>query len=207
MIDLSFIFPTPIGFTDRETTEDYSSLLDLPLKRHPSNLFEQTEDNYVLDSHCPELKQWLEAEINEYAKLALCIKQPLKITQSWLIMHQPGVPQHIYTHRHPNSIVSGSYYIEADNAANLRFDRNEVSSAPYIEWGTNEEDLKDAPWNYAWQAFPVRKNRLILFPSQISHGVSGPASEAIRCSLSFNTWFVDSRWGVAEYLGEVDYNK
>ena len=206
MIDLSFIFPTPIGITDNVSAEDYSSLLDLPVKQHPSNLFEQTVDNYVLNGY-PELKQWLEDEVNEYAKIALCIKQPLRITQSWLILHRPGVPQHIYTHRHPNSIVSGAYYIEADNAANLRFDRNEVSSAPYIEWGTNDDDLKNAPWNYAWQAFPIQKNRLIVFPSQMSHGVSGPPSESLRWSLSFNTWFADSKWGVSEYLGEVDYNK
>lgn len=206
MVDLAFIFPTPIGIVDNTSNNDYSSLMDLPTKKHPSNTYEQSEDSYILDTHSPELKTWLEEQVNDYAKLALCINQPIKITQSWLIIHRPNEYQFIYAHRHPNSLISGSFYIAGDEQAPLRFDRNEVNTSPYIEWTVDEEQLKNSQWNYLWTTFEAKTNRLIMFPSNLSHGVNGVATDKFRCSLAFNTWFADNIWGNPDNQTEIKLN-
>jgi len=204
MIDLNFLFPTVVGSAENEDPTDYSSLLELPTEKTMYG-FERSKDTYILDNHAPLLRTWIQEQVDDYAKRVLCIKQELRITQSWLIIHRSGNPQNIFIHKHPNSIISGAYYLAADGAEGLRFDRNDTTTSPYIEWEYDRETLPNSPWAWIWHRVEAKKNRLLLFPSQLTHGVNGPPSENIRCSLSFNTWFKDSRWGSDELLGEVKY--
>jgi uncharacterized protein (TIGR02466 family) len=105
----------------------------------------------------------------------------LKITQSWLNYTKPG--EHHDKHYHPNSIVSGVLYINADIKHDMiTFSRNNteqffVQSGKFNQFNTNEVNIN------------VDKYDVILFPSMVPHSVPKTTGNHTRISLAFNTFF------------------
>ncbi len=197
-MNIELLFPTAIGIEDNTTDYkyDHQTLINLPYttnEKFSSGHFEQTVDSYVLDNNVPNLRSWIQTNLNVYASYALSTDQKLKITQSWCIKHNDA-PQHVFPHSHPNSIISGAYYVAADDqSAKLKFHRTSVSTYPSIQWQMDPDKSKDAPWNWDWQKIPVTSGRLVLFPSQMMHSVEDELNNKdVRCVLSFNTWFEGS---------------
>lgn len=126
----------------------------------------------VLQSH---LDQFFRITFNSSNKVAL------QITQSWLTRSQQGDSHHVHTH--PNSVVSGVLYINLAPQDGITFYRN-VDNLWY-ELLRNEDSYYNAPSYFVQTSI----GELILFPSNIRHGVRTVSAPVDRVSLSFNTFF------------------
>jgi hypothetical protein len=74
-----------------------------------------SNDNYVLNEKpFLNLKNELDLKVKEYFDKIICPSNKVKpyITQSWLNYTKRN--QYHHKHQHPNSLVSGVFYINAD---------------------------------------------------------------------------------------------
>jgi len=205
---LQLLFPQPITITDipEIPEEDHKFLINSYYHETEGSQhnFETTKDTYILKSiQEGKLVKWINEQIDIYVKSAMACDNTLKITQSWCLKHQDRTQQ-VFSHSHPNSIISGAYYIEApEGSENIRFHKTKGRDAPFITWEQNQEALVDQPWCWEWYQIPVQTGRLVLFPSNMLHSVAGAEpKQGIRCVLSFNTWF-DGAFGSALNLTEL----
>jgi hypothetical protein len=193
VMEIKDIFPTPIGFA---LNEDYSAiehkhLINLDYHYHDQYDMTITSEKFVLNTQpISQIKNFIETQLKEYGIKTLGTDQPLRFTQSWCTKHD-GILQKTFPHVHQNSIVSGAYYVSADQTTEgITFYKNTDYTDRFITWQTNPDLMKDYYWNWRWCKFPVRTGLLILFPSQLKHAVDGVATaNNLRCSLAFNTWF------------------
>lgn len=192
-MEIKDIFPIPVGFSFNENyiQLEHDHLLNLNYHHHKDYDMNITENKFILTSEpIPQIKKFIEDELTEYAIKTLGTYQNLKFTQSWCSRHE-NIPQKTFAHTHQNSIVSGTYYVKADNnSEGITFHKNTDYTDRYITWQTNDELMKKYSWNWRWCKFSVKTGLLILFPSQLKHAVEGfAAANNLRCSLAFNTWF------------------
>lgn len=191
MIAIQDIFPTPVGVAvnQQASNEEHELLLNLDYHTHPVYNMIVTKDKYVFNTAPNNIKEFITNALNEYSEKTLGTKQRLRVTQSWCTKHD-GIPQETFTHVHQNSIVSGVYYVSADESnSGITFYKDTTYNDNYISWDTDESLKNQYPWNWDWYKFPAKTGTLLLFPSRIKHGVVGGQSNNIRCSLAFNTWF------------------
>lgn len=188
----NMVFPTVIATVDNQNIpeEEHLKVINSEFVTNQAyGRFPTSSDKFILNT-VPNIKSWIHLQLNRYAKEALGCDR-LRITQSWAIKHE-NCPQAIYPHTHANSIVSGSYYIDAPTGSQgLTFQktgsRNSSKLGPYIDYTT---DATDKPWLLDWITYKAYTGRLILFPSHIMHGVLGnELTKQRRCVLAFNTWF------------------
>lgn len=111
-------------------------------------------------------------------------KIELRITQSWLNYNKTNQSHH--RHNHPNSIVSGVFYLQIDSeASEFIVHRHMNSAVPIID----PLPAYTTEWNSSVTNFKPVEHDLFLFKSQTLHSVSPNRSAIPRISLSFNTFF------------------
>lgn len=175
------LFPTPIGFAKYNGNLDKEFLVSQPQRLNDGNT--SSEDKYILNKNeLIDLRQFIETAVHDYFMLTYCPKNDsrLKITQSWLNWTKPG--QYHHKHAHPNSLISGCYYVNANKETDKIFfyrDGYKQIKFPPIEWNLYNSD--------SWW-FSVGNNDLILFPSSLTHMVQPVDSDDTRISLAFNTF-------------------
>lgn len=181
------IFPQPVIKSNigREWTEKELDFIKYHSDNTHNNMGNTTSnDRYVLNA--PEAKGFLDfiAEgIQVYIDKVISPKNPVQfyVTQSWLNYTQPG--QYHHTHEHPNSIISGVLYIDADLEKDKIYFHNPIKykqiSFPAKEWN----------WfnSQSW-FFQVKTGDLVLFPSSLTHHVDAKEGDNTRCSLAFNVF-------------------
>ena len=201
---LELLFPTAVMVIDTDQfLQEHNQLLNEEYHQTAATQgqFLQTTNTYLLEAY-PLLQSWITDRINDYGREVMATTNRLRLTQSWCLKHQ-GQAQQLYTHSHPNSIISGAYYVAADkNSQRLRFHKSVVSSVPHVKWSVDPELQAVKPWTWEWQEIPVQTGRLVLFPSNLLHSVDYLENTELRCVLSFNTWF-DGAFGEAEKLFEL----
>ena len=197
------IFPCPVYTVKRD--------LDLSLKEdkdiedvikggmHKSHGNSISDNTYIFDDKLKEIKQFCEQQINIYVEEIINPEEEIDfyITQSWVNVSKPGEGHHL--HHHPNSIISGVFYIATEEDDNIMFnDPNEMLKS-IINFRSKEQTV----WNSSNWTVPVNNNQLILFPSWLHHQVP-PNEKATtdRISLSFNT-FVKGTLGIRNELTEL----
>lgn len=194
---LENLFPTPIGFFDYPGEVDKKFLLDQPQRPNSGN--SSSVDKYILKK-LPDLTTFIEKCVHEYLMATICPKNDvrLRITQSWLNWTKPG--QFHHKHAHPNSLISGCYYVNANKETDKIFfyrDGYNRIKFPPIDWNAYNSES----WWY-----PVGTGQLILFPSELTHMVEPVGGEETRISLAFNTFPVghvgDEDELTALYLGK-----
>ena len=201
MLDIKELFPVPVGIVENENIDqsEHKLLLDTGYRTVTGNgttPFLGTTSQHILNKlDIPNTKEFIETALKEYAIRTLCTEEPLLITNSWCIKYQ-NTPQILAEHKHPNSIISVAYYVQADNNSaeftlykQTGYNCHTGAEMPFIMW--DQLDKYQNNYTYTWQAIPAKTGKLILFPSWMLHGVNGPASNDIRCVLSINTWFVN----------------
>lgn len=105
----------------------------------------------------------------------------LRITQSWLALSRRGDSHH--SHTHPNSVISGVLYINLAETDGINFFRNEDNIWYHLI-------PKEQNYYNAFRAFiQTKMGDILLFPSNISHGVGEVTDDIERVSLAFNTFF------------------
>ena len=175
------LFPIPIGFFKYDGEVDTDFLADQPQKPNEGNT--SSEDKYLLkQKKLLNLRQFIEKSLHEYFMATYCPKNDthLKITQSWLNWTKPG--QYHQKHAHPNSLISGCYYVNARKDSDKIFffkDGYQQIKFPPAEWNAYNSES----WWYS-----VGTSDLVLFPSSLTHMVQHIEGEDTRISLAFNTF-------------------
>lgn len=105
----------------------------------------------------------------------------LQITQSWLTLAGKGQSHHVHTH--PNSVVSGVLYINLAQQDGISFYRNEDNI--WYELIRQQDNYFNASQYFVQSSV----GDLLLFPSNVRHGVREVTADIQRVSLSFNTFF------------------
>lgn len=181
---INHLFPTPVAEfkLGRDLSEvERGYLLNLETRKNQANNI--SVDNYILNK--PELHSltgFLNNSLQTYFNTVYAPKHDvdLCITQSWVNYTKPG--QFHHKHEHPNSFVSGVFYIQASKETDkLHFFKENYQQ---IRITPKEFNLHNSQ---SWW-LPAVTGTLYLFSSSLVHMVEEVKGEDIRISLSFNTF-------------------
>jgi uncharacterized protein (TIGR02466 family) len=195
------IFPTPlyINSLDIEINESLLKYVNnLEICNNTSNW--TSKNNYILEEPIfKTIKLKLEQMLNEYFIniMGVDLENKLKIviTQSWVNINKKNFSHH--QHCHPNSIVSGVVYLQADKKVDkINFLKNDYEFLKFDKIRWNE-------YNSEQYSFPINKGDVVLFPSNLMHSVDKNKTDNTRISLSFNT-FVKGKLGKRSHLNELE---
>ena len=104
------------------------------------------------------------------------------ITQSWLNWTNKG--QHHHEHQHPNSFLSGVFYLNVAPSDEITFHRlREPSSFVLHAELENSNKYNSSAWS-----LPAASGVLYIFPSWLRHSVEIKEEEGLRISLAFNSF-------------------
>ncbi len=149
----------------------------------------QTLNHRVLDeAPMKDIKQFIIGGLEHYISTIICPQDnfELYITQSWINYTNPGMFHH--KHNHPNSILSGVFYFNAQRGLDhIVFEHKDYERLYLISKTSNLYNAKTVTCD-------VKTGDLVIFPSEIPHNVPRTASDDVRVSLAFNT-FVRGEFG------------
>lgn len=194
------IFPIPIykSYLDRKLTNKELLFIEktkLDTNKNEGNI--TSNDNYILENKIfNELKKELLIYVYDYFNKVISTKNNITpyITQSWINYTEEN--QFHHRHYHQNSIISGVYYINADE---------QNDKITFFKTGTDFFKFRIKEFNAfnaeAW-FFPVKNNEIILFPSNTIHMVDVKKGNNLRISLAFNV-FIKGKLGLKEKLTEL----
>lgn len=180
-----FAVPVAKSSIDRNFTESEIQCFGNELKNAVpaiSNL--ASRNKRVLDSPpLSDLKTTVQEHLDDYFNSVhnTLNQVSLKITQSWLTMSRQGQSHH--SHSHPNSVVSGVLYINLAPQDGINFYRND--DLWWYELIPREHNYYNAHRYF----IETKVGDLVLFPSNIKHGVKEVSEDVERVSLAFNTFF------------------
>jgi len=195
------LFPEPLYFSklERVLTKKELKTINEYKKKTASNEGNITSsENYVLENKAlNNLKKDLHTKVMDYFDKVICTDNPITpyITQSWL--NYTKSDQFHHQHNHPNSLVSGIFYISADKKVDsITFSK--VSLHDQIKLNITKYNM----FNSFSCTFPVETGELLLFRSSLVHGVGKKKGNNIRISLSFNV-FIKGTIGDNKSLTEL----
>jgi len=180
------IFSTPIYISklNREL-----SLLELKfVEKNKKNVYKNTgnttsNNNYILnEKQFVNIKKELDLRIKDYFDKIICPTNKITpyITQSWLNYTETN--QYHHRHQHPNSLVSGVFYINChEEHDKIKFFNDNYKTIRF--------EIKDWNiWNSETWWFSVKTGDIILFPSSLTHMVENKEGTNTRISLAFNVF-------------------
>ena len=194
------IFPTPIYISklNRDITKKELSFIDktkLDIYKNESNI--TSNNTYILNSkELKNIKEELDLKIQDYFDKVISPANTITpyITQSWLNYTETN--QYHHKHAHPNSLVSGVFYINC----NEEHDKIKFFNDKY---STIKPEIKDWNiWNSETWWFSVKTGDVILFPSSLTHMVETKQGDNTRISLAFNV-FIKGTIGNNKNLTEL----
>ena len=200
---LNGIFPCPVYIVKRDLElspkedKDIEDIIEEGLNKSTANAC--SVNTYIFSNKLKEIKQFCEQQIKIYVKEVISTKEDLDfyITQSWLNITKPGENHH--AHSHPNSIISGVFYISTEEDDSITFYDPNYIIKNIIEFPPKNFTAFNSPSLF----FNANINELVLFPSWLSHSVmSNEKAVTDRISLSFNT-FVRGTFGESNQLAEL----
>jgi uncharacterized protein (TIGR02466 family) len=198
------LFPTAIGRykLDRDLTAEELSFLKNQETRSNMGNVTSTDNTILKAKELVTLREFIDESVSNYFHTVYNPKHKvnLNITQSWTNYTEHG--QYHHKHAHPNSFVSGVFYIQADsNKDKIYFYKDAYEQIKFPPENWND-------WNSESWWFEVGTADLILFPSSLTHMVQTVESDQTRISLAFNTFPVGSIGEEASLtglqIGELD---
>jgi len=104
---------------------------------------------------------------------------PLRITECWVNVYGQGDSQEV--HVHPNSAISGIYYVAApEGCGELLF------HAPQADVMLNPPTVETNDINTPMIAFKPQAGEMVLFRSWLRHSVKPTRGKEERISIAFN---------------------
>jgi uncharacterized protein (TIGR02466 family) len=175
------LFPTPVFFSslERKLTPLEIKFLNKKEKDTYNNTGNITSnDNYVLNEKpFLNLKNELDLKVKEYFDKIICPSNKVKpyITQSWLNYTKRN--QYHHKHQHPNSLVSGVFYINADEKLDkIKFFKERLLNLLNLNYLlTTTIYLILSSW---W--FTVKTGDIVLFPSSLTHMVETKEGDNVQ---------------------------
>ena len=199
--ELLMVFPTPVQIYKYEDSieKELKHVEGIEWKQQVANANFKTKDSYLTKhEQLKDLTSFFKECIDDYCNTIINSEQRLVITQLWGNRNPKGSKHH--EHVHPNSIISGVFYLRQD------------PKLPPIQFSkSNQDSMKLDPRKYnTYNAetflLPCTSGELILFPSNLRHSVPVNMGEEERISLSFNTFSVDAL-GSEESLTHLDIRR
>ena len=199
--ELIMVFPTPVQIYKYENNieKELKHIERLEWKEQPANGNFRSADSYLTKhEQLQKIVLFFKECIDDYCNTIINSEQRLVITQLWGNKNPKGSKHH--EHVHPNSILSGVFYLRQD------------PKLPPIQFSkSNQESMKLDPRKYnTYNAetflLPCTSGELILFPSNLRHSVPVNQGDEERISLSFNTFSVDAL-GSEENLTHLDIRR
>lgn len=157
------------------------------------NFIKSSSNNISVNDHFynSKLFDWFDQCIAQVGDMYYKDSVSLPIISCW-VTKTSKLERH-HTHSHPNSILSGIFYLTShDKAETVFYYKN-----PYVEMGTHEilrtsntlnKHPLENPTIITGKINPV-KGKLVLFASSIQHGTRPNLDSNIRYTVSFNTFF------------------
>ena len=197
---INSIFPTPIYETSLNREFSQSEMLFInetknKTKRNFGNII--SEDNYILENiELKSIKEYLDLVLQDYFNKIICCSEKTVpyITQSWINYTEED--QFHHRHDHPQSLVSGVLYINA----NKDFDKIKFFKTNYEFFRPEIKEFNLFNSSSWW--FAVKTGDIILFPSSLTHMVETKQGTNTRTSLAFNV-FVKGTIGENTNLTEL----
>jgi uncharacterized protein (TIGR02466 family) len=154
-------------------------------------------DTFVLDKpEFKDIREFIDLAIEDYMDNIVQPKYDTScyVTQSWLNWTEPGGFHH--SHYHPNSFISGVFYINANgNSDRIDFAKEKHD---HFDIEAGEYNLYNSKtW---WVG--VSTGVLVLFPSHIIHSVPATEGGDVRISLAFNT-YLKGQLGEPQFANEL----
>ena len=189
-LDIQRIFPTSIFCFDDVLEPEYIDSMREDIIKSGKINAEQRQTNWqsVKNNKLYELPKY-----KELGKMALnaCIKyidlleyklDDIELTGMWSNILKPGETHP--PHTHSNNYISGVYYVQADNepttpAINFLDPRGQTCVL-------QPQQKRYNIYNSTRHSLPAKVNRMILFPSWLSHFVPVNYSKIDRISIAFN---------------------
>jgi uncharacterized protein (TIGR02466 family) len=180
------IFSTPVysSSIDRKLSKEENRFInDKKIQTYKNTGNFTSKDNYILENKVfKKLKKEIDLKVKDYFEKIICTKNKVipYITQSWLNYTKENEYHH--THEHPNSILSGVFYINAKKDSdkimffNKRYEHIFLEVEKYNQFNSSN-------W---W--FSVESGQIILFPSHLTHCVETKKGDNTRISLAFNVF-------------------
>ena len=199
--ELLQIFPTPILIIkyDGDLSKELKYVDNLPYKEQKENSNFKTQDTYLLEiEELKNIKNFFYESLNRFTKNISQSDQRLVITQCWANKNPPGSKHH--EHVHPNSIISGVFYLKQDKTL------PPIQFAKSIQGAMKLDPKKYNNLNSESFLLPCVDGELLLFPSNLKHSVPTNLGKEARISLSFNTFSVDTL-GSKDSLTHLDIRK
>ena len=181
------IFSTWVGIAKIESLNieeaiSYAKKLEYLPKKPEDNVGDTTvTQRFLNDPIFEKVKREIEDLTHEYVKLQGHIIDDVKVTSSWGNLLKKGEP--INVHNHPNSYVSGVFYLTDASPLNFHNPTNQedlFTFRPLSEWDANNP--------YTWQVLQIKPKPgyMFLFPSKLNHHVECNEDD-FRYSVAFNT--------------------
>ena len=145
----------------------------------------QSVDSFVLNEEIfSNFNEFIKDCVKEYTDKIFVTDQELNVTQSWVNRTEIGQEHHY--HDHPNSILSGVFFLKSGSPIKFLNNRNSSFQLPIlIEHKNNINPYNQ--FNQTSYQYPSQPRVLVLFPSYIPHHVP-LNTDGDRYSLSFNTF-------------------
>ena len=195
------LFPEPVCTCSLErklTKEELKIINEYKKETHKNDGNITSNNNYVLENKTlKNLKKDLHTKVMDYFDKVICTDNLMTpyITQSWI--NYTKSDQFHHKHNHPNSLVSGIFYISADKKVDsVTFYNGRLDSR--IKLDITKYNI----FNSSSCTFPVETGELLLFRSSLVHGVGKKKGNNIRISLSFNV-FIKGTIGNKNELTEL----
>ena len=183
------LFPTAVTFYKHKgITEKEIKFIAKQETRGNTGNTTSIDNNILENREMKKLKQFIEKSLKEYFQNIYVPKNNVEpyITQSWCNYTKEG--QYHHKHAHPNSFISGVFYVQADKTKDkIYFYKEEYKQ---IKIPAKEYNLFNSE---SWW-FETGTNDLVVFPSNLTHMVEKVVGKE-RISLSFNTF-------LKGYIGE-----
>jgi uncharacterized protein (TIGR02466 family) len=198
--NINGIFPTPIYISklNRELTNKELLFIDknkLDCHKNEGNI--TSNENYILNNKLfKDIKKQLDLRVQDYFDKIISPANNITpyITQSWLNYTEKN--QYHHKHQHPNSLVSGVFYINChEEHDKIKFfkDKYQIIKPEIKDWNI---------WNSESWWFSVKTGDVILFPSSLTHMVETKQGDNTRISLAFNV-FIKGTVGNNKNLTEL----
>ena len=188
--ELLMVFPTPVQIYKYEDSieKELKHIESLEWKSQLANHNFRSKDSYLTKhEQLKEIVLFFKECVEDYCNTIINSDQRLAITQLWANRNPKGSKHH--EHVHPNSIISGVFYLRQDpKLPPIQFSKSN-------QHGMKLDPKKYNTFNAETFLLPCVAGELILFPSNLRHSVPQNQGEEERISLSFNTFSIDELGG------------
>ena len=199
--ELLMVFPTPVQIYKHEDSieKELKYIESIEWKHQVANGNFKTKDSYLTKhEQLKNIVSFFKECVDDYCSTIINSEQRLVITQLWGNRNPKGSKHH--EHVHPNSIISGVFYLRQDpKLPPIQFSKSHQHAMKL-------DPKKYNTYNAETFLLPCTSGELLLFPSSLRHSVPVNMGEEERISLSFNTFSIDAL-GSEENLTHLDIRR